>query len=191
MTQFLSNAWGDLMWVGQGPQCSGGGTQRWTTRDNKTEVRERTRFPLAGSAALCDCSLQESPSHRWAQQYAGSLCRQPIFQGEQDMFCLQSNNASLDVGRTQQTYSVRTEKQAEWRQVTTKCCRWHGGGPEELRSIPQRNWSWVLHLSPLNLHPLRAYKHRGLRCRACHQVSWVGSPFPPFPHWTTSLWLIS
>lgn len=29
------------------------------------------------------------------------------------MFCLQSNNASLDVGRTLQTYGVRTEKREQ------------------------------------------------------------------------------
>lgn len=51
------------------------------------------------------------------------------------MFCLQSNNASLDAGRTQQTYRIRIEKQER---NEDRCQPGAAGGlglgPEELRS---------------------------------------------------------
>lgn len=60
------------------------------------------------------------------------------------MFCLQSNNASLDVGRRQLAFSVMNENEgADGRQVMMKCHGqgpgWHrwkegGGGPARVRS---------------------------------------------------------
>lgn len=90
------------------------------------------------------------------------------------MFCLQSNNASLDVGRTQRTYGVRTEKKNGSRMKTganlvlqvgwelaqrNKGTRNSASSGHEFRTSPPRHRSYTL-----KFHPLRAYKHRVLIC---------------------------
>lgn len=112
---------------------------------------------------------------------------------KQDMFCLQSNNASLDVGRRQRTCSVMNEnKAAEGRQVMTESHgqgggwhRWAGeregprarGQGESRESISHRGLCRHLPTAPTRIQAMQPVGYSVVEAawRSCTVVTGAGS----------------
>lgn len=78
------------------------------------------------------------------------------------MFGLQSNNAALDVGRAQQGWKAGKVKTGDNQgpQVVWGFPK----GQRTVRGVYANSGHQLCTSPPLNLHPLRVYKHGALEC---------------------------